>query len=87
MKKIGIEIYCNDCNETTRYEDEYDAPNAGYMCPCCGSREVFRSPFIECDCGATVYLGHGDTECDECGQAYNAFGDKITHMGFTEDDF
>lgn len=31
MKKIGIEIYCNDCNETTRYEDEYDAPNAGYV--------------------------------------------------------
>lgn len=90
MKQVGVELWCEDCSNTIRYEDEYDAPNYGhdYKCPKCGSgKNMFRSPFVVCHCGTTVYLTHGDTECEECGQAYNAFGDEITHMGFTEDDY
>lgn len=90
MKVVGVELWCPDCNNTVRYEDEYDAPNFGWDCICkkCNSKHIMlRSPFVTCDCGTTVYLGHSDTECEGCGQAYNAFGDKITHMGFTEEDW
>ena len=87
-KVVGVELSCSGCDYEERHEDELDlAPDFGHdrKCPKCG-KGFYRFPFVVCHCGRTVYLQNGDTECD-CGQAYNAFGDKITHMGFTEDDY
>lgn len=30
-----------------------------------------------CDCGALVYARRGDTECPQCDQPYNAFGQRL----------
>lgn len=88
MKVVGVELWCEDCNHTVRYDDECDAPNYGYDCKCpkCGSEKMFRSPFVVCHCGTTVYLTHGDTECDGCGQWINAFGDFLKPPEQWEED-
>lgn len=89
MKVVGVELYCQECGYEERHEDECLVPNYGHSitCPKCRKAIMCRSPFVVCHCGTTVYLSIGDTECEGCGQAYNAFGDEITHMGFTEEDY
>lgn len=87
---IGIEVYCRDCDEETRYEDEEGAeikkPGITHHCAHCGSRNIYRSPFITCHCNTTVYLS-GDTQCDGCGQWFNAFGQELKDPSEWEEDW
>lgn len=90
MKNIGVEVYCYKCKHEDRYEDELEAERKNYgithRCSKCGSEGVWRSFFITCHCGATVYL-HGDTQCDNCGQWYNAFGEELMDPQFWNEDY
>lgn len=87
---IGIEVYCHDCEQETRYDDEMEAENINYgithHCAHCGSRNIHRSPFITCDCGTTVYL-EGDTQCEGCGAIFNGFGQKLKDPSEWEEDY
>ena len=89
MEVIGLELRCEECGYEEKHEDEVMVINYGHdlKCPKCNHKYMIRFPFVTCFCGAKVYLQRGDTECDNCGQAYNAFGQTITHMGFTEEDY
>ena len=90
MKNIGVEVYCDKCKHEDRYEDELEAEWKNYgithRCSKCGSEDVWRSFFTTCHCGATVYL-HGDTQCDNCGQWYNAFGEELMDPQFWNEDY
>lgn len=90
MKKIGVEVYCNKCEHEDKYKDEYEVERKNYgithRCSKCGSENVYRSPFVVCHCGTTVYL-RGDTQCYECGQWYNAFGDELRDPQFWGEDY
>ena len=90
MEKVGVEVYCNECEHEDRYEDECEAEWKKYgtthRCSKCGSENVYRSHFVVCHCGTTVYLS-GDTQCDGCGQWYNAFGQELKDPEFWEENY
>ena len=76
MKTIGIEVFCQECSFEKRfdYADSDEAQIA--RCPACGAK-LWRSRFITCDCGTTVYLDANTNECEGCGALYNGFGQSL----------
>ena len=76
----GYEISKDKC------EAEWEKYGTTHRCSKCGSENVYRSPFVVCHCGATVYL-NGDTQCDRCSQWYNAFGQELKDPEFWEEDY
>lgn len=71
MKQPSVEIYCRDCEHTTILD------HSECECPECGSRDIYKTRVIVCDCGTTVYLGGFTNECDGCGALYNGFGQRL----------
>ena len=45
-------------------------------------RSYYESGSVRCDCGAEHHLERGDSVCDNCGQDYNAVGQRLNppHM-------
>lgn len=89
---IGVEVWCDKCQQETRYNDadqaEYEQPGVTHHCAHCDNEDVFRSRFITCHCGTTVYLD-GDTQCEGCGQWFNGFGQELkdpSEWGEDDDD-
>lgn len=86
---IGIEVYCNTCGRSASYHDEMKAeletPGITHRCEHCWSEDIQRDPFVECDCGERVYLS-GDSQCPECGQWYNGFGQQLKDPSEWPDD-
>lgn len=86
---IGVEVYCHDCEQETRYDNadqaEHEQYGVTHHCAYCGSEDVSRSRFIVCHCGTTVYLD-GDTQCEGCGQWFNGFGQELKNPPWDEED-
>lgn len=77
MKTIGVELYCPKCQNELRVENADAEELFITECPNCGSH-LFRSQFVVCDCGTTVYLDDPLTnECPTCGKLYNGFGQEL----------
>lgn len=80
-RTVENELYCRECGYEIRTE------HSEYECPKCGSRDVFNSRFLTCDCGETVYLNGFTNECPECGRLYNNFGQALApREQWDEDD-
>lgn len=78
MRTIGLELYCSECCKEQRFDDiDSDEAQEAGRCPKCG-RKMYRSRFITCECGTTVYLDNPLTnECLTCGKLYNGFGQEL----------
>lgn len=80
---MKLEMYCNNCNHEWREDEE----NANcYECPQCHSTSIYRSRYITCSCGATVYCDGFTNECDGCGALYNGFGQLLAPPSQWDDD-
>ena len=49
---MKLEMYCDNCQHEWR--EDYENENC-YECPKCHSDRVYRSRYVTCQCGATVY--------------------------------
>lgn len=81
MANVQYETWCRDCGET--HFRILPEPT----CPACGSKSVFNSAFIDCDCGTRVYLEENTNECEGCGQLWNRFGQKLKPCEEWEEDY
>ena len=73
MREVCVELYCRGCDEITTLDYGEDSD----QCPRCGSYNVARTRFVECDCGDIVYLDGFTNECYKCGALYNGFGQQL----------
>ena len=80
---MKLEMYCNDCGNEWREDEENERC---YECQQCHSESVYRSRYITCDCGMTVYCDQFTNECDGCGALYNAFGQRLASPDQWADD-
>ena len=78
MKTVGLELYCQECGKELRFDDiDSDEAQEAGKCPSCGHK-MFRSRFLTCECGTTVYLdGALENKCPTCGRLYNLFGQQL----------
>ncbi len=74
MAKVMTEWYCRECT----HEEVVDDGVWIDKCPKCGSEDLYRSSFVNCEhCGEKVYLTGFTTECYGCGKPYNGFGQEL----------
>lgn len=73
---LQMEMYCHECgNEWIEAEENANC----YECPKCHSKSIYRSRFLTCVCGATVYCDDFTNQCDKCGAFYNTFGQRLAN--------
>lgn len=82
--KLIAEMFCNECNHEWEEAEENERR---YVCPKCGSHSVYRSHYLICDCGATVWLDSFTNECEGCGKLYNGFGQKLRNPSEWEENY
>ena len=91
----GYSFDCSEIGEVsltnmtpTQLASWEDAQGPEYLPPrvTTSTNRWFDSGSVRCDCGAEHNLGRGDSECDACGQLYNAVGQQLRPQSEWEED-